>query len=70
MYMGSINSVIDQIPKFSQIYVHEHKEEDKTTQIRYNHMNLPRNIPDSHKDHLRQLISFLEESLKVYNPYI
>lgn len=70
MSIGSINPVTDQVPKFSQIYVHDPKEKGETAQIRYTHMNLPRNILDSHKNHFRQLLSFLEENLKACNPYI
>ena len=70
MCIGTLFPHMNEIPKFAQIYVHDPKDGEDISHIRMNHMMLPRNLNDSHKSIILDLLSSLEYNLKVCNPYV
>ena len=70
MCIGTLFPHINDIPKFSQIYLHDPKDSEDISHIRLNHMMFPRNLNESHKSTILDLLSSLEYSLKVFDPYV
>ena len=65
--IGAIANVEGETPRYAQLYVLDPALEE--TQ-RFNNMEIPRNISNSHKNILKELLLIAQQSLHANNPFI